>query len=587
MKKKLTGELNSLNILTNILLCGAVIALIHGLAGGRLLTSPLLTCAVFAVFWIIFTFRMWPWMRSRFPQSDYPADMRWIYIGIAGVLMTVSVWVGRAILRGDYDYHMQYTLQLLNGSVSGHSSYKGEVGFYPPLSHTLIALTTHFTRLSVHHAYLLLSALVALLIPHFSYRLAKQIGFSPGPGIFFTCLISLYGGFGRIVWRMFHLYLPAAQISMPFISRNLSFLIFLMFLILCYNAFRAGRFSRAQSIHTGVLIGLLGLTHPQGLITAVLFLLVLYITLFRKRLFKREHILQIIIPVFTGCLITSLYFIPTVLNIHRSGGMVELTPLDEMFPASFWLYGLLPVLAGCVFFKKENRKNWMWPALFILAGVPVFRLLLGQFFSVQRWIVFRIHRFGPYLFIFIALFAAAGCESLCNFGKKIRFAVIVIMVLHVLVGYATSFIYLNEYREILIVNIMKDFSMAKVFPRTGIEKLRYRVPDPRATIMAPHRVARLVASEAGLHIPYTNNPQVLTNDFYKRTMSQERRRYLVESFYDDLKERRLRSDILSVFSADAFLSTNSKLDKRHPILEKASSVTMKNKTWFLYIVKTE
>jgi len=583
-KKNIIGNINSFSIPVVIFLSIAVIYQIHRWSWGAIFPSRLFTCALFFILLIIFSFKIWPWMGFNSKDIINTFDKKWIYVSVLAVLLMLSVWIGRSFFPGDYNIHKQFTLQLLNGSTEGHFFYRETPGHYPPLAHATLATFVNLTGLRMHHIFLAVSALIAFFIPLFSYKLARQLNFSWGLSLFFSSLISLYGGFVLTMRRMFHLYLPANQISMPFISRNIALLLFLLFLIISYKIYQTQNSSYKLSINLGILIGLLGLTHPQAFMSAILFLSVIYVSSFKRKCFTKKIILHFIVSIFIGFVMASVYYIPMIIKIIKYGGLTGVKA-EEMFPLSLWLYGPLLFLGIYAFCNKKNLKSWMLPALLTLIIIVFGRFILGLAISIKRWHVFRIHRYGPYLFIFLALFATAGIDNLLRFRKSIRRAAVAIIIFTILTGYTTAFIYLDSWRNIRIGKIIKEFKFANIFPERGIEQLRFYISNPKNTLIVPPKIARRIAYETGLNIPYTEKHRILFKDFFKKNISQEERLKMVNDFYQDLEKGILREDILSTFATDIFLSSKINLEKIYK-LKNITSVKINNKEWFLYQLTT-
>ncbi len=582
MKRSIIGELNALTVITNFFLAVAAVYGLHAVSGGAVFLSRLYTCGIFSVFWILFSLAFWPWMKFSFPRGSN-RERLWITAAVPAVLLLASLWAGQDTLPGDYSTHKEFALQLLNGQVRGHFFYRDALGFYPPLTHAVMATVAQFTMLSMHHTMCLVSLFTAFMVPLFTYRLARSLGLSLFSSLFFTGLISLYGGCFIFSWRMFHLYLPSIQLFITSVARNMSLLLFIIFLNVCVRDITESP-GFLRSLHAGLLIGLMGLTHPQGFIMGVLFQIIT--SLFSlKQAQKKQVLLFGSLSLIVGSVITALSSVPTLIALIRSGGLIQDAGImmDEIWPASIWLYGVLPLLAVCVLLNKGSWKRWMVPALLTMAAPPVIRIVSGLFISTDRWYVLRIHRFGPYLFIFLALFAAAGSSVLIDKIKRIRYLVTAVMICIVLVGFWTSYRYINRWRKIIVIEVVKDIRHGRLYPHMNVERLRLHIPDTRGVLMVQPDIARIVAFETGIDVPYVENPRIFTKDFFERTITQDRRLQLVEDFYEGLQEDTLRLEILKTFDSNAFLSRYPGLHKLHPGLRKAHSVRIKERKYHLYV----
>ncbi|MDD5454387.1 MAG: hypothetical protein PHW62_02665, partial [Candidatus Ratteibacteria bacterium] len=360
------GKLSLSSIIIAGFLSITIVYQIHRLSGGFLLTSRFLSSALFLLFWGFFLLNFWPW--NKLDIISY--NKKWIYISVLMLILASIIWSGNTIMhsRGDYLVHKEFTLQLLNGETQGHLFYKDAPGYYPFLSHASLAVFSNLIGLPMHYNYLLVCFAILLLIPAFSYELARTLNFSPNLSLFFAGLISLYGGFFVTIRRMFHLYLPALQLMIPSISRSFGFLLFLIFLILCFKIYQSAKTSYDYSITLGVLIGLMGVNHPQSFFLSLLFIPLIYILRFKTNFFTKNIILNFLIIVFISIAIASLYYVPAFIEIAQYGG---LTPDDipdrETFPNILLLYGPLLLLGSGIFWGKRNMKNWMLPYFLLIA----------------------------------------------------------------------------------------------------------------------------------------------------------------------------------------------------------------------------
>jgi hypothetical protein len=557
---------------------------IHYWTKGIVLSSPLFTFISFLILFLIFSIKIWPWMKINEEYDRDSRDWKWIIVSLLAVSLVMRFWIGISNIPGDYGTHKQFVLQLLNGAVEGHNLYKETPGYYPPITHTTIAVLTNLSGLYVQHSFMLASVLISFFIPLISYKLAKKLGFSPVLSLFFSGLISLYGGLGQSEQRIPHLYLPAIQMYLPFISRNISFLLFLSFLFLCFKNTGAQQLSYNISISIGVLIGLLGLTQPHGFFAALLFIFIHYGIHFKIKCMQKEIMLHLLISVLIGCTLASIDYVPLYFKMAHYGGLVKHEQLPEAFPVKyFWLYGPLPFLGLYALWNiKNDTKSWMLSALLFVISIVFIRFFLGQVISIAKWFVFLMHRYSTYMFIFLALSATAGFDNLFRFIKKMRYVVIVTMILIVLIGYSTAIKYLDDEWRSSGINIREVIGTGNFFPERGIEKLRFLVPNPLDVLIVPPvppELARTVAHETGLPVAYYQYYRVMFN---KETITQEERFKMVDAFYEDLEDGIIRKDVLSFFKTNIFLSPYYDLEKKRLPLKKITSVKVDDKEYFLY-----
>lgn len=600
----------------------AVTYLIHFWSKGNILSSPLLTYVIFFTSFVIFSVNIWPWMKFNTDYTWDPSDWRWIIISLFAGCLTISAHFMMSISPGDFRFHKVWILQLLNGSLESSNFYMNDPGLYPFISHAIVAVFTNLSGLYAQHSLIFVLVLISFLIPLISYKLARQIGFSPWLSLFFSSLISLYGGMenvGYLGHTGVNYYLPTIQIIKPFLGRNVGLLLFLLFLISCSKFNRFSKLEINNSLNAGILLGVLGLTHSNGFFPAILLIFIIFGISYKAKCLQKEVLLNLAIILVAGAVLASLHYIPLIFKISNYGGSV-IAPQGESFPTRYFFsfYGLLPFLGLCSLLNKRNEtRDWILLSFLLIISIFFIRFILGLVISLDTWMAFRINYFGPFLFIFLAVIVIAGIDNLFRF-KKIRHVVTVIMILMILNGYKIAYDNLrDDYRSEpgdLIPGIEKseiigtlfgnyfqetadhssDMTRSEVvrtiivnlFPEKGIEKLRYKIVNTTNTLIVPTdppELAFVIAHETGLNVSYIPDfyfsPLVR---FKKVTISQEERLKAVDLFYHDLKKGILRKDILSFFNTDIFLSPSGNLMKIFSQLEQITTVLIENKEYFLY-----
>ena len=349
----------------------------------------------------------------------------------------------------------------------------------------------------------------------------------------------------------------------------------------------------------------MGLTHPNGFVVAIVFIFIFYGINFKMKFLQKEVILHLTTSLCIGGIVASFYYIPLIYNLIYYRGLDTDTYVTEVWPTSFfWLYGPLPFLGLCIFFNKgKDIKSWMLSSLLLIIALVLIRFFTGLIIDVNIASNLWIDRYGPYMFIFLALLATAGLDNLSRLMNNMRYVVIVIMFLTILIGYATNIKYLNaEFRPSIVIDyfaglnkkeIMRTFYkretigtfIGNVFPESGIEKIRFQVPNPQDTLIVPPSppyMSYVVASESGLHVSYVKDHRVFYKDFFDKTISQEERFKMTDVFYKDLEKGIFRKDVLSFFKTEIFLAPYDELEKKHIQLDKITSIEFNNKKYFLY-----
>jgi len=556
---------------------------LHRLSKGSVLSSRGLTCISFFFLFFVFTRSMWPWMRLKKPK---PIDRKWLLISFLSLIVVVCVWAKKEGFRGDYRRHKQYVLQLQNGFEGAHFCYKdAPSGLYPPITPTVVATISNLSRLSAHHSYLFFLIFLSFFMPKAAYEFCRGLGFTALSAFFFSCLVTLYGGFiGKLILRLPHLYLPALQDFLPsFPSRFLSLFAFIIFLKFWFEDYRTDQVSYAMTLSLGVIAGIMVLIHTQTFMVAMALLSVTLIRRLCARKSSRWHFLSLAV----AFVISILYFGPAIAVVRYFGGFVSVPAMPESYPDSLQsfcrLFGLLPPLAVVSLWRRKSWQPWVVFCLLTPAALIAFRALLSIAYPGREVFVFRINRFGPVIFICMALLASGGLARLIR--TKAKLVGIVLMCLVLFIGYCQIFPYLYRYNR---MEIFKEFKISSLysFPDgvEAAERVRFLVSDPRKPVMVPAQIAQLFTYQSGLDVPYFPDAKIRLRLFYKKTITQEERYKRVETFYKALGQNILRDDILSFFGAGSFLAEQTDLDKKFEVA-KLGSIELgmqQKKEWFLY-----
>jgi hypothetical protein len=580
--KKVFDGLDVFKVLIAGLLSVAGVYELHRLTNGGIITSRLLTAVTLLFFLSVFSLRAFPWMKIK---TERLKNNDWIIISVLSSLLVVWVWAGRPIFGGDYLVHHQYVMQLKNGFKYAHDFYNGYPGYYPPLSHSLIAVLSNVSGLSVHHSFLILTLAIAVMTPYVSYHISQQAGFSRMTSFLFAALISVYGGFGLVRWNMSHLYLPAIQLTMPFVSRNAGFLIFLVYLLFWSRIFNHDARSGGLYGAAGILAGMLAITHPQPFIIALLLL----VFIFFEEIRKRENVRYILFSLSLCMIIASLFYIPLLMNLFHWKAMRSGLEKFVIYPTEPLIYGPVAVLAAFSLFNSSAKgRKWIslcfiyvTAMLFVLALTAVFDGFEGMFR------VFRFHKFGAISFVFLTFLASYGFESAFFRRKKIMSVLIVAAFLAV--GLYSNMSYINLWYKGKIRTVVKILSGKRaLFPdgkADSYEDLRLRIADTRKTVFVPASPAGLskrIAFYLGLDVPYVDKGLKLAyRDFLSKTISQDKRRRLVDDFYVDLQRGVLRYDTLKIFNSDMFFAKQRDLDEKHGV-NSIGSIKFGEDSWYLY-----
>lgn len=583
-----TVRINRNLIFYNLIMIGlislAAIYELHRLLGGLILQSIWRTWLLFVPLLFLFSLSLWPWNKIELRKNK---DLSWIFISIFGAILVLFFWMGRNSLGGDYSYHKMFVLQLLNGYPESHIFYRGAPGFYPPLAHAAIAVIANLTFLSVHHAYLLLTVVIAVLIPAVSYFLGEELGFSKSVKFFFAALLLLY------YWEdSFFRY--GLGLFLPTIGRNLSLLLFLIFLSLWikqYNKKTAFNYSLALSL--GITSGLIGLTHPTAFMLSEVFLFVgLSMDLFRNNFNFNK-----LIPLGCSLLISSLHYIPLLWDIIYYSGITKVVQNMDMHITAEKIQNTIfnPVmfLAIYAFLTSFTKEAWVrvCSCILILLILSLFVFSsMGNFTDIL--FVLRNKRFVHIVFLCIALLAAKGLDNICNlkikkiqsFPKYFIFAMIAVI-------FVSYYLLINHIREIrsqidLKTSVLAYKNLNDMLPDgiANVDEMRQNISNLKGVFMVPPEWAMLIAKRVGMDIPYIERPRIHFKSFLKKTTPQEERLKNVALFYDNINQGILRYDILDFFGAKVFLSTRGDLDKLYNLAKK-KSIGRDKVIWYVYELK--
>jgi len=584
---------NYINTTVIIILSSAIVYFLHRISNGAILTSKLLTFFTFVSFLCIFTLPCWPWMKLTLKRRR---ENIWIFVSLFSILLVIWSWGGETGFSGDYKKFKMFSMQQQNGFTKPHFFYNNSPINYPPVSITLISIISNISGLSVHRSYFLYALLISFILPFVSYRLSRVLNLDKKTSIFFACLISLYGGFFSESLKILpYVYTIAPQIVLHFVARNLNLLVFLIFLTLWFKMLNEEQKSFIKPVVLGIIVGLMGLIHPQAYIIGMAYLSFLLISDFLKRQNYQYYSLSLLIALgvsflFWGEILYDIIGVYGGLNTQFS-----LSP--EIYPTKAFefimLYGPLPILAIASFGIKREKEAWKLVSLISIFTLIIYRIVLSFLFPNKEMFILRINRFGTLIFVFLALLACGGIDRLL---KKKKILIISLMVVTVFISYISTFRYFGKFYKkepARFINLLSSN-----FIPDGIhewERLRHIVPDPKKTIMVPAYWTQKVAWETGLDVPWVNRSRIAFKEFFDKTLSQGERYDNVQTFYQELSKNVLREDILRRFEAECFVADQRYLEKKFQVTflgeleipRKHAENEQKMKIWYLYTIKNK
>lgn len=575
------GKVSMLSQTSNILIVPIMLSvlcvyLLHNYLDGNIISQRLPSLLFFSLFFIFFLWGKWPWNKKTELNNCEAARLVFpiICISMLSLLIMLSFWLWDSI-GGDYRIHSFNALKLANGFKDARGFYIEMPNVYTPLSHALLAIVYRISGLSMPVTYFIITAVINFFIPVLAFRAGKASGLTDCCAIILATITALFGGlfFDPESRRMFWLYFPAVQTKFTYISRNLSFFLFLKFFIYFIRIYRNRNPVTSDVASAGVLIGLLGLTHPNGFVLGLfLFFCWAIDYLFLRNGNKKKSILPFF--AFPGISLAGFYFIPLALSIIQFGGLIPiddsvvtvpeaLLPLAQLFP--FFLL-FVPYLA------KGFGDRFV---IFLTILVSIYLIIMGTkyFYDNESSIIIltRLHRYGPYFLFFIFTLATLGVQTIFQFGNKpLTILSIIFLMLVVLGGAYTNGQVINNGQ--FVSNFLRTFkpsqwkqkhdSMIQNWPPAS--ELLKNIQNPETALVAPFdeihkRKFRLLAFNSGVCFAYHNRPRVPFQNFYGLTLTQEKRTLLLQEFYNYLNSNKIvRKDILYRLSSSLFWAQGDK-----------------------------
>ena len=538
-----------------VLVGASVVSLLQRASDGALLrdaTASLLVWSISVAACALLFRQAW----ASPPRSGAEGRLDPLSVGLAtlaGGLVFATYWGGEVGIGGDYRMHRMYAYQLLNGFPVSHEPYPGVPGHYPPLVHTTLALLVHATGLTVHYAMFLLSVAVSVGVAIVAARFGRSLGLGVLGARFLAALLVTWGGAWLFELRAFQLYLPAVQLAMPFLSRNLALLLSLLALDTGLRGARSTALSGATAVALGVLVGLLGLTRPWefGLGLAALVWLA-----------ARQRSRATAGAVGLALLLSSIYWLPLVLDwaVHGIHASREVNRRVD-WPTSPFLYlPLLPLLlvAGLDRVRMTPALRSGAVALAALIVLPVASRLidasgLGARFGLEGGLV-KVERVGQLVALAWFSLAAFGLERIgARWGRSVAVAVGVV---YGVVGLATTLRVTGYFLDGRIVFPSPRWSRPAQFVSDLAGSpfyLRHLLEDPREVVLAPAALGHLTASRNGVEVVYSHQAAPIWRDAPFAGHSPESRRRAVDGFYESLEAGAVDGRVLDAHTARYFL----------------------------------
>ena len=567
-----------------LLVSTAIVAAVHRFSGGYVLSSTAFSLGLFGVALVILMLIRWP---SYGVGAIVRPDSWWVWIAGISLILLGSVYYQRELIAGDANGQAMYVLQLLNGHAEAHEFYRGAPGFYPTLVHTVIALTMNATGISVYAASVALTGVLMMLITYFLATLARLLRLSGLSAVFLIALTMLYGGFFTFEHRseVPYVYLPAIQLKMiSFMPRNLGLFLFVMFAVRLVSVWKEKKWKHSDVAILGLVVGLMGLTHPTSFMVSVLLLLLTGIRCLWS-MHKKTCVENVIAALLIALLISLFYFYPMWMYAQEFGGIVNRTGYD-IIPMSLVLYGPLPLLAICAIMRISHTRTRLGiiVVLALIASVWMFLVFSNTpIASLKEIFPIRPHRFGIYLSLGIFFLSALGILAIEYRNKWVAIGVVLIMLAAGVLADIRYTKYLSERRVGSNLERVIEMQEGKLPLRPGgLERVRQKLSNPgTAVVLCPPKLCYLLAYRNGVDVPYVGRPNNKWRHFFEKTIDQDHRLKLVNQFYSRLESGTVDEEVLKIFHSTAFVTTigNIRVEKKYTRHELGVFL---EKSWFLY-----
>lgn len=561
-----------------LLLAVGLLALLHRASGGLVFASRPLTVAGFASLLAAIAYAG----RGRWPRSRSPRGRSWIAIAAGGVLLVLATWWGDpGGLPGDYTQHRMYTYQLLNGFAAPHVPYAGVPSHYTFLQSAAIATLMQLTGLSFYYAALGFACVVSATVACLAHAVASRGGLGQIGSFFFAGLLVWYGGCWFVGQDDFFLYLPAVQLSMPFVSRNLALLLVLMLIALAQAIGRREIDESAGVIAAGVLVGLLGLTRPWEFGASLLLLL-------GWAVHRRSRVAWVGVAI--ALALAAGYFAPLLaawwqLGIHATREVER----AALLPTSPFLYaplGLFVALSAVHWRAAPAAIRGCWLALAVIAvtaglGAVAAALGGGGVLALEAGLV-KLDRVGQLIALPLFAVAAHGLETLRGRARPALAAGFL------LIGFASSVRVTSTWLdgEPSWWSLRWSQPPSWVFGMEGSRLyLRHLLDDPRAVVMVPRQIGDLIARANGVDVVFSRTAVPIWRERPAGAISQAQRRALTDEFYAGLGRGRIDGALLSAVGARWFVSPLAIVSDR--VEEVATLGNLGGVLWRLYRVVGE
>jgi len=539
-------------------LAAAAISLLHRVLGGVVLSSQLLSvlslCGGFVAGYVLLC-RAGSGAAAL--QTGSRPDPVALGVACVGVLLVFATyWGSETGIGGDYRMHRMYAYQLLNGFAETHEPYTGVSGHYPPLVHTLLALGVQVTGLTLHYVMLGLSAIVSAGVAVVAVRVGVGIGLGVLGARFLSALLIVWGGAWVFELREFQLYLPAVQLAMPFLARNLALLLLLLAMDVGLRASQGRLSPRAAAWVAGCVVGLMGLTRPWEFGVGLLGLL--FVATCRR---PREGWLSVGIAL----VLSAIYWLPLAidwleLGIHASREVARSTDL----PTSPFLYlPLLPLLGLAIVDRAEMTGFLRAVSLLVvgLLGVPVMALGagwvgLGETAGLQGGLI-KLERVGQLLALGLFAIASFGLQRVSvRWGQTLAS---IVALLFVGLGLATTLRVTGYFLDGQSVLLSPRWARAPHYVTDLAGSpfyLRHLLDDPRAVVIVPSALGHMTASRNGVEVIYSHQAAPIWLDGPFDGRPQELRRSAVDRFYQMLERGAVDGGVLDAYGARHFVWPN-------------------------------
>jgi len=357
-----------------------------------------------------------------------------------------------------------------------------------------------------------------------------------------------------------------------------------MFAVRLAAVWQVRKFKHSDVTILGLVVGLMGLTHPTSFIVSMLILFIAGARCVWNVGINR-CVGSTLAAISIALLISLFYFYPIWIYAQEFGGLIN-RPGYDMLPTSLVLYGPLPLLALFAIIRMPQGRMRLWTVIVFTLTASTWMLLISPqspLADLKEILPIRPHRFGIYLSLGLFWLSALGVFAIERIQKRAAIAVVLITLAAGVLADISYTEHLSERRKLSNLEAVIEKQRGKLpIQLGGLERVRVLLSKPgTAVVLCPPKLCYLLAYRNGVDVPYVGRPNNKWRHFFKKTIDQDRRLKLVNQFYSRLESGAVDEEVLKTFHSTAFVTTIGNITVGKKYTRHELGVFL-DKTWFLY-----